>query len=301
MIAEEGLPCVIVQPGGVYGPGDTSQVADLLERVPRRQDCRCCPSPSSASASTHVEDIAGGILLGARQGQARRDLRDQRPGDDDARGDRDRRRGQRPQGAQARRCRPALMKAMTPIGPLVGKMMGQPPNLRELISSADGVTFWASYDKAEPRARLRPARPRGGPARRRSKPTSRFPAPRRLSRPRADARNRRHAPRAAARDRLLGGRRGARRPRPGVLAGDPAGGARRRAAAGAAAHPHPPRPRRRDRGAGAALARARGLRPRARRPAPDRPLEAAGQRRAPLRRPDGAPLGRDRAGARRPT
>ena len=41
-----------------------------------------------------------------------------------------------------------LMKAMTPIGPLVGKLMGQPPNLRELISSADGVTFWATHDKA---------------------------------------------------------------------------------------------------------------------------------------------------------
>jgi nucleoside-diphosphate-sugar epimerase len=26
--------------------------------------------------------------------------------------------------------------------------MGQPPNLRELISSADGVTFWASHEKA---------------------------------------------------------------------------------------------------------------------------------------------------------
>ena len=31
---------------------------------------------------------------------------------------------------------------------LVGKIMGQPPNLRELISSADGVTFWAKHDKA---------------------------------------------------------------------------------------------------------------------------------------------------------
>ena len=30
----------------------------------------------------------------------------------------------------------------------VGKAMGQPPNLRELISSADGVTFWAKHDKA---------------------------------------------------------------------------------------------------------------------------------------------------------
>jgi hypothetical protein len=41
-----------------------------------------------------------------------------------------------------------LMKALTPIGPVVGKLMGQPPNLSELISSADGVTFWAKHDKA---------------------------------------------------------------------------------------------------------------------------------------------------------
>ena len=72
------------------------------------------------------------------------------------------------------------MKAMTPIGPLVGKLMGQPPNLRELISSADGVTFWASYDKAtrelgyEPRgleeglrADARGRRPAAPPPRRR--------------------------------------------------------------------------------------------------------------------------------------
>ena len=55
-----------------------------------------------------------------------------------------------------------LMKAMTPIGPLVGKLMGQPPNLRELITSADNVTFWATNEKAVRRARLRPARDRGG-------------------------------------------------------------------------------------------------------------------------------------------
>jgi hypothetical protein len=41
-----------------------------------------------------------------------------------------------------------LMKAMTPIGPVVGKLMGQPPNLRELITSGDGVTFWGKHDKA---------------------------------------------------------------------------------------------------------------------------------------------------------
>jgi nucleoside-diphosphate-sugar epimerase len=42
----------------------------------------------------------------------------------------------------------SVLKAMTPIGPVVGKVMGQPPNLSELISSADGVTFWAKHDKA---------------------------------------------------------------------------------------------------------------------------------------------------------
>ena len=42
----------------------------------------------------------------------------------------------------------AVLKAIAPAGPLVGKLTGQPPNLRELISSADGVTFWAKHDRA---------------------------------------------------------------------------------------------------------------------------------------------------------
>ena len=41
-----------------------------------------------------------------------------------------------------------LMKMAIPIGPLVGKAMGFPPNLRELIRTSDGVTFWAKDDKA---------------------------------------------------------------------------------------------------------------------------------------------------------
>jgi nucleoside-diphosphate-sugar epimerase len=95
-----------------------------------------------------VEDIAAGIILGLDKG---------RPGEAyvisgpattvreaigivaDATGKK----------APKRAIPTPLMKAMIPIGPLVGKLMGQPPNLRELISSADGVTFWASYDKAK--------------------------------------------------------------------------------------------------------------------------------------------------------
>ena len=40
------------------------------------------------------------------------------------------------------------MKLAIPIGPLVGKAMGFPPNLAELIRSSEGVTYWASDAKA---------------------------------------------------------------------------------------------------------------------------------------------------------
>jgi dihydroflavonol-4-reductase len=41
-----------------------------------------------------------------------------------------------------------MLKLIAPAGPLIGKVMGQPPNMRELISSGDGVTFWAKHDRA---------------------------------------------------------------------------------------------------------------------------------------------------------
>ncbi len=147
MIADQGLPAVIVQPGGVYGPGDTSQVADLMEqffagRLP------LLPFPELGICMSHVEDIAGGILLALDRGRIGEayvisgPVTTMREAIETV---------ARVSGRKApKRTLPtALMKAMTPIGPLVGKVMGQPPNLRELISSADGVTFWATYDKAK--------------------------------------------------------------------------------------------------------------------------------------------------------
>jgi nucleoside-diphosphate-sugar epimerase len=41
-----------------------------------------------------------------------------------------------------------VLKASAPFGPIVGKALGYPPNLRELISTSDGVTYWARHDKA---------------------------------------------------------------------------------------------------------------------------------------------------------
>jgi dihydroflavonol-4-reductase len=142
----EGLPCVIVQPGGVYGPGDTSSIGQLLDqflagRMP------LLPFPELGICLSHVEDIAAGILLALDRGRAGEayvlsgpavTVREAIAVAAELTG----------RKAPKRALPTPLMKALVPIGPLVGKAMGQPPNLRELISSADGVTFWASYDKA---------------------------------------------------------------------------------------------------------------------------------------------------------
>jgi dihydroflavonol-4-reductase len=146
LIADEDLPCVIVQPGGVYGPDDHSaigkQMSDLLDgKLP------FLAFPDLGMNMVHVEDVAEGILLALDKG---------RIGESYALGgqlttmreligtaakvaDRKPPRMTVPTG---------MLKAMAPAGPVVGKLMGQPPNLRELISSADGVTFWAKHDKA---------------------------------------------------------------------------------------------------------------------------------------------------------
>jgi len=146
MMAEEGLPCVIVQPGGVYGPGDESQVADLLEEFFAGR-LFMLPFPDLGICLSHVEDIAAGILLGLDKGKAGETYVISGPATTMREaietiakvGGRKAPKRDMPTG---------VMKALTPIGPLVGKLIGQPPNLRELISSADGVTFWAGYEKA---------------------------------------------------------------------------------------------------------------------------------------------------------
>jgi nucleoside-diphosphate-sugar epimerase len=142
----EGLPCVIVQPGGVYGPGDESATGRLLDQFLEGK-MPLIPFPDLGICLTHVEDIAAGILLGLDKGT---------PGEAyvisgpvttvrEAIGVVAAETGKK---APRHALPTGLMKLMTPFGPLVGKMMNQPPNLRELISSADGVTFWANHDKA---------------------------------------------------------------------------------------------------------------------------------------------------------
>ncbi|MDC4227451.1 MAG: NAD-dependent epimerase/dehydratase family protein [Candidatus Manganitrophus sp.] len=64
---KEGLPLVMMMPGLVYGPGDTSSVRDLLIQYLKR---RLPISPQkTAYGWGHIEDIAEGHLLAMEKGR----------------------------------------------------------------------------------------------------------------------------------------------------------------------------------------------------------------------------------------
>ena len=146
LIAEEGLPCVIVQPGGVYGPDDHSALGRQMNQFLAGK-MPLMAFPDLGFNMVHVDDVADGVLLALDKGVIGEAyvLGGQITTMRELMGTLARVAGKRPPRGSIPT---GLLKAMTPIGPVVGKLMGQPPNLRELISSADGVTFWAKHDRA---------------------------------------------------------------------------------------------------------------------------------------------------------
>lgn len=145
-LIEQGLPCVIVQPGGVYGPDDHSAIGATIHQMLDGK-LPMLPFPDLGMNMVHVEDIAGGVLLALDKGEAGQSY--VMGGEiTTMRGLLDKTATVSGKKAPKRAMPTPLLKAMAPVGPLVGKLMGQPPNLRELIRSADGVTYWAKNDKA---------------------------------------------------------------------------------------------------------------------------------------------------------
>src|SRR5947208_14244464 len=146
VIDRERLPCVIVQPGGVYGPGDHSALGDVVERFAKGR-LPALAFPELGFNMVHRDDVAQGILLALDRGQVgeayvlggeittmrglietEARILDRRP---------------------PRRTMPVgVLKAAAPLGPVIGPLLGFPPNLNELIRSSGGVTYWAGHDKA---------------------------------------------------------------------------------------------------------------------------------------------------------
>ncbi|MGH2979691.1 MAG: NAD-dependent epimerase/dehydratase family protein [Solirubrobacterales bacterium] len=142
----KGAPIVIVQPGGVYGPGDHSELGNIIDQT-RTGKLKMLMFPETGFNLVHVDDVADGIVRAHDQGKVgeayvlggeiarMRDLIEKVAEISGRK-------------APKRELPVAAMKLAIPIGPLVGKAMGFPPNLRELIRTSDGVTFWATDEKA---------------------------------------------------------------------------------------------------------------------------------------------------------
>src|SRR5439155_3157573 len=151
---QKGAPIVIVQPGGVYGPGDHSELGNMIDQM-RTGKLKLLMFPELGFNLVHVDDVADGIILAHDAGKAGQSyvLGGQIATMRDLVGKVAELSGRK---APTRALPTALMKLSIPIGPLVGKLMGFPPNLAELIKTSDGVTYWASDAKARAQLGYRP-------------------------------------------------------------------------------------------------------------------------------------------------
>jgi nucleoside-diphosphate-sugar epimerase len=143
---DRGAPIVIVQPGGVYGPGDHSEVGNVIDQTASGK-MKALPFAGLGLNLVYVDDVADGIMLAHDRGKVgesyvlggeiatMRNMVDKTA----------ELAGRKP---PKRDLPSGVIKLAAPAGPLVGKLMGFPPNFRELISASDGVTYWASDDKA---------------------------------------------------------------------------------------------------------------------------------------------------------
>ena len=142
----QGAPVVIAQPGGVYGPGDNSEVGNFVMRMAMGK-LKFLTFPGVGFNFGFVDDIADGIILVHDKGKIGESY--VLGGEISTLGDVVKTAAQITGRKPPRLVMPSSMvKASIPVAPLVTKIMGLPPNLRELIKTSDGVTYWATDAKA---------------------------------------------------------------------------------------------------------------------------------------------------------
>ena len=144
-----GAPIVIVQPGGVYGPGDHSEIGNMIDQASSGK-LFAYMFPETGFNLVHVDDVADGIILAYERGEVGQSYV--------LGGEIATMRGLVDKTAEIAGRKPpkrdlpvGVLKAVAPAGPVIGKIMGFPPNFKELISVSDGVTYWAKDDKARER------------------------------------------------------------------------------------------------------------------------------------------------------
>ena len=134
--ARNGAPIVIVQPGQVYGPSDHSAVGANFRAVADGR-LRYRAFEALGLNLLHVDDLADGILRALDRGRAGECYI--LGGEITTLGD-----AYRAIAKVAGRTLPPFV-----LPPAIARLAGRLiPSMREVVSSADGVTFWATDAKA---------------------------------------------------------------------------------------------------------------------------------------------------------
>ena len=144
---EAGAPIMIAMPGLVYGPGDTSQMGEQI-RSAMAGKLPYLGFPTLGANAVHVDDVVQGILLlldGGAIGEAYV-LGGEVTRAHDLIGAAAHAAGKRP----PRFSMPTwVIRLSAPLGRTsIGSSLGLPANVVELIAATDGVTYWASDNKA---------------------------------------------------------------------------------------------------------------------------------------------------------
>jgi nucleoside-diphosphate-sugar epimerase len=141
----KGAPVIIVQPGGVYGPGDTSPIGTVIEQT-RKGRMKLMAMGQTGWNFVHVDDVVQGILLAYEKGTIGESyvLGGERARTEDLVRKVAMLSGRRPPRGHVPM---ALLKVAIPMGRFLGPAFGLGPNLREALIAADS-TYWATDDKA---------------------------------------------------------------------------------------------------------------------------------------------------------
>jgi nucleoside-diphosphate-sugar epimerase len=143
---DAGAPIVIVQPGTVYGADDHSGIGAQLKAA-YDGTAGFIAFASTGISPTHVDDIAAGIVSALGRGRLGEayilTATNTRLGE--AMSIAARLAGRKPPRLSIPNAVLRLGSRMAPNG---GAMLGVAPNLREIVSASDGVTYWGSSAKA---------------------------------------------------------------------------------------------------------------------------------------------------------
>ncbi|MGH2996737.1 MAG: NAD-dependent epimerase/dehydratase family protein [Gaiellaceae bacterium] len=136
----QGAPIVIVQPGGIYGPGDHTQMGALLARAAQGKRV-FLPLGDVGLNFVYVEDAAAGVLLAHDRGRLGEsyvlggEIATLRQAIETAFAAA----GSRPRIVPVPT---ALLRLVAPLGPLLRT------NVREVMRASAGVTYWGKDDRA---------------------------------------------------------------------------------------------------------------------------------------------------------